>query len=298
MELSPSSISSLKFCPRRWTIKYKLNLDRPKRLDAKMLLGSMYHAGTAAIDRGTDVICESDAIIDEAHRTRLSPTYIAHDSPLVDQIKHEVISLMPKYRTFMKPHGLVVTAVDHYEPWQTIHIERELKVKLYRDHVLVVIPDKVIRDLNTGELWVVERKTTSRDDAQWDRKWRLNFQTTAQVIAVEHELKAPVAGVLIEQVVITRKRSKSHDGPLPQPIHRVTFNPHRPVPKTPHLKAEAATYMESAVKELNWRRTYHRGWDPNYNNCERCDMQDVCTGQQQLDDVAVMRDLTRKRSLS
>jgi hypothetical protein len=176
----------------------------------------------------------------------------------------------PRYQKFYRND-----VAPHYE---TIFCEKELHVPLGK-FVLSCTPDKVIRDLDTGGIWVVERKTTGRDDSNWDRKWALNPQTTAEVVAVEKTLDKPVAGVYIEQVVVTRKRLATWPKNAPQPLHQHTQYPWRPVPKSQHVKDEFIRFGESVVAELRWRYTTDRMWDTNYASCERCEAKDICLGR-------------------
>jgi hypothetical protein len=175
----------------------------------------------------------------------------------------------PKYHKF----------VHEIEPdWDILMLEKELHVPCGK-FVLSCIPDKVVQNKYSGQIWIVERKTTARDDASWDRKWALDAQTTAEVIAVEKTLDKPVAGVYLEQVVVTRKRNSTWTSPLPQPIHNFTHYPWRPVPKSEHVKNELLRFGEGIDAEIRWRYSTGREWDTNYASCERCEAKDVCLGR-------------------
>ena len=157
-------------------------------------------------------------------------------------------------------------------------LEQPLEVE-FPTFVLHTSPDKVIRHRETEEIWVVERKTTSRDDSNWLNKWTLNPQTTAEIVALEKTLDKPVSGVYIEPVVVTRKQSTKWNEPYPQPIHNFTHYPWRAVSKSPFLKGEWIRYAEGLVQEMRWRDLHDLSWEPNYNNCPDCRMVHYCTGR-------------------
>jgi len=274
-----------------------------------MAMGTLYHAMAAAVDNGGD---PAVAIAQVVHDYRVHPTYLVEDSPLLEQLANECNNkvqggynrMMTKGQysvteigeTIFDPTGTFVdndgaTAAARFKlafssprAWRTLAVEEEFKMPLplgaHDGFVLKCIPDKVIRD-GEGHLWVVERKTTERDDRKWVGKWRLNAQTTAEALCVAHHYSEPVQGVLLEQVVITRQRSTKHIEHYvgePQPINKVMFHPHRPVPKSRFILEEGKAYYRGIAKEILWRRRTNRQWDPNYNNCGVCDYNDICDG--------------------
>lgn len=282
MILSPSRIATLKFCPRKWAWRYVKSKAKPGTLKHYMVFGSMHHATAAAIDLRQPVSDDAARAlgltprptnhygIDTAcNEIRIDPTYHITQSPLVDHIRGEVLKwAVPGYYKWVKQHA---------SDWDVVSVEQEHIMKLW-DFSLKTIPDAVIRD--EQGLWVVERKTTERDDSTWAQKWALNFQTTAECLTVEDTLNEEVQGVILQQVIVTRKRSKTHiSGLIPQAIHDVRLMPPRHIAKGPFVKAEGKLYAKAAYNEINWRKTQNHQWDPNYNSCGICELADICTGR-------------------
>lgn len=280
--ISPSQAMTLKFCPRLWTIRYIKGLGVMERLDYKMLFGGMYHKVAEAIDKQQGPQAALDSYIEEA---KLRPTYLSSDSLLLDHCKGEMIDRMiPGYLNFLN------NAESELGPLTTLDVELPIEVNV-GPCILKCIPDKVVSDAG-GNLWVVERKTTSRDDSEWQRQWVLNHQTTCEAIAAELHYNRPIQGVLIEQVVVTRKRAKVWPHyPLPQPIHSATWHPWRPVPKSQHVKNDCIRFLEDIVLELSHRvnewllNSDIMAAAPNPANCHRCSLHGVCRGAIQPDDI-------------
>lgn len=303
--ISPSGAATLKFCPRKWAWRYVKGLERPGPIKAQMALGSMYHAMAAAVDNGQSA---SAAIMGVVADYRTSPIYLVQDSPLLDHLAIECDNrLLPGYQRMMHVGHYTEDAhttdndypqrwqglIDGPPSWHTLDLERTFTMAVglgaQQGFILKVVPDKVIRD-GEGRLWVVERKTTERDDRQWVSKWRLNAQTTAEVLAVAEHYNEPVQGVLLEQVVITRQRSTKFVERFvgePQPLHRVMYHPHRPVPKSRFILEEGRAYFRGVVREILWRRRTGRQWEPNYNSCPTCDYNDICDGTYEYEQVLV-----------
>ena len=276
--LNSSRLATFKTCPRlyRWTAVKRLDALRAF-LTVPIIQGSLYHAMTAAYDAKQ---LTYPALQEAANKIRNAATYGVGFSEtlkyLVDELQYH---WLPKYEDFLTDYGITTT-------YETLMLEQPLEVE-FPTFVLHTIPDKVVRHRETGEIWVVERKTTSRDDSNWSNKWTLNPQTTAEIIAVEKTLDKPVAGVYIEPVVVTRKNSTKWDDPYPQPIHNFTHHPWRAVSKSPFLKGEWIRYAEGLVAEMKWRDINNLAWEPNYNSCPDCRMAPYCSGKLDPEDPQV-----------
>lgn len=274
--LNTSGMMLMKFCPRlyNWKITKRLGVAGwlgPKSVP--MVQGTLYHAMSEAYDGYLPVL---EQLHEAATKIRLSPEYSVAFDPILEHLVQEMYNKwLPKYKAFYQ---------GFHEEYDILMTEKELHVP-FEKFVLSCIPDKVVRHRESGEVWVVERKTTMRDDSSWDRKWALNAQTTAEVLAVERTLDKPVTGVYIEQVVVTRKRSTNWTAGIPQPINSFTHHPWRPVPKSQHVKDEFVRFGEGIVEEIRWRNKSGREWDTNYANCERCEAKDVCLGRKPPSEV-------------
>jgi hypothetical protein len=273
--LNTSKMMLLKFCSRLYNWKITKRLGVPYPPNVPMVQGTLYHAMAEAYDNGDPVL---EVLHAAAEKIRLDPQYQVSFSDTLDYLVQEMYNKwLPKYKNHVDRtyHEIGTKSITRFE---NLMLEKELHVPCGK-FVLSCVPDKVVLDHDDGSIWVVERKTTQRDDSSWLNKFALNAQTTAEVIAVEKTLDKPVAGVYLEQVVVTRKRGANWSSPLPQPIHSHTQYPWRPVPKSQHVKDEFIRFGEGIVSELRWRYTQGREWDVNYANCERCEARDVCLGR-------------------
>lgn len=278
-EFSPSFFMKWLKCYRIHSWHYVENLRRPGRIDYKMLFGRMWHAASHALDSFQPPSLYMDL---EASAIRTSPIYLVEDSPLIDRAISEVhCKLVSKY------HDYLMT--EPVRSWETLEVESKLSMKI-EGYPVQCIPDKVVQDPD-ARLWVVERKTTSRDDQDWLDQWFLNFQTTMEVILAEHHFQRPVQGVYIEQITITRRRVKGLPKGVPQDISKVIFHPPRPVSKDNFIKAEAKRFVVETLKELAWRHAEGLQWTANYSNCQStygaCEMADVCAGLKKAEEVLV-----------
>jgi hypothetical protein len=282
--ISPSFVTAAKWCPRTHSWRYvkKVGIVRdPSEKKTRigwynMLVGRMWHKTAQVVDAFGTVSTELAA---EAALVRAEPTYLSADSGLVDRAVNECqTAVLPKYLNHLD---------QHCKSWRTIDLELPISA-MFNDIPVKCIPDKVVEEYD--KLWVVERKTTQRDDQSWHRQWALNFQTTMEVMIAESHYQRPVEGVIIEQVKITRKRAKNWPEGQPQDISKVEVAAPRPVPKTPFIKAEAKQFLAAVMDELRWRHKTGHQWDANYVNCPKCEMFGICSGRRQPEDALVPLD--------
>ena len=271
--LNPSRFASFEWCPRIYNWKYVKLLDAPSSgFTEPMIQGSLYHTMAEAYDKGIDAWM---ALERKAAEMRTDGCYEVKWSVVIDYLQDEIYKKwFPLYKEFWDP------LTERYE---IISLEKAYHAEFPSFH-LITKPDKVVRDLETGLVWVVERKTTKRDDSQWANKWRMNMQTTAEVIAVEKNLDEIVAGVYLEPVVVTRRKSKTWSWNTPQPIANFTHYPWRPVPKPDFIRREWERWAEDKVAELKWRYQTGREWEGHLLHCGDCRMNKYCSGLVKADD--------------
>jgi hypothetical protein len=278
-EFSPTFFMKWLKCPRLHSWHYVENLRRPGRLDYKMLFGSMWHVASHALDGFQSPKLYMDL---EAQKIRSDPTYMVSDSPLIDRAIQEVgTKVIPKYHDYL--------TTEPVKSWETLAVEEKLSMKM-NGLPVQCIPDKIIQDPDC-RLWVIERKTTSRDDQDWLAQWLLNFQTTMEVILAEAKYGRPFEGVYMEQITITRRRVKGLPKGVPQDISKVILHPPRPVAKSDFLKEEAKRFVKETLQEICWRHQEGIQWTANYNSCQGpygpCEMVDVCAGKKTAEEVLV-----------
>lgn len=273
--LSPARTAAWKFCVRNYGFRYTKRLGAPgtEYPPVPLIQGALWHAMAAAEDQGYHI---PTALAEAAVDIRNGPTYRIEWSPTIDYLVQEMQGKwLRDYRaaTRLDPmhHDIISVEKTYVAEWDKF--------------IMLTIPDKVIRVLSDSSIWIVERKSTSRDDSGWHNKWPGNPQTTAEVVVVEKALGEPVAGVYIEPVVVTRKRNQTWDFPYPQPINNFTIYPWRAIDKTPIIRQAWLDYVNDVVDDMRSRDgNPDRLWAPNLVNCELCDYQPYCNGRKQLHD--------------
>lgn len=298
--INPSRLSTFERCQFLYYVKYELNKVPVTRLPAHMMLGTLFHAGSEAYDRKKWLDGDEAwpaAIRRAVSDLRTSPAYDPRDSALIDQLKGEAHLMMTggSYMDFRGNETEVEwshkggylewrTQVQRNRGWETVSLEKRYGIDLGRG-IAAPKPDGVIRE--SGELWVIERKTTQQEGAEFEKRFRVDLQTTLEVMAVEAATGEKVAGVYLLPVKYTRKKSKLWDSDFPQPLHRVTFTEPRPVPKSQAVRSQMELGFDQMLEEIEEKRINKR-WLQNHKSCMMgrwpCDLYDLCWGKASIAD--------------
>lgn len=289
------------------------------KLPAHLMFGTLFHAASEAYDRkkwlgGTEGWPAAIRRADSELRT--SPTYHPDDSTLIDLLRSEAHLLMKggeypaldgkTYKVEWSHKGGYLewrTQVQRSRGWEIVSLEKRYGVDLGR---AIATPklDGAIRE--NGKLWVIERKTTQQTGAEFEKRFRVDPQTTLEVMALEAALNEEVLGVYILPVKYTRKKSKLWEFRLPQPLHRVTFSEPRAISKSTLIKSQMEMGFDQVMQDIEDKHINKR-WIQNHKSCLigrwPCDMYDVCWGKTQLSDLvdrpeddvseAILRDMER-----
>lgn len=95
--------------------------------------------------------------------------------------------------------------------FEILHIEKELRVPLSDSISLYARADVVVRSRADGSVWVFNHKTCS----DWDAlDWHFDIQMWTEALAVEWDLKEPVAGCIVEGFYKGYKRNGLFTSPL------------------------------------------------------------------------------------
>lgn len=195
-------------------------------LDSIPALGTLVHAGEAAIDRKGD----GAKGIQEAVLKMSQTTHLTADSSLLSQLQKEAETIVLGL-TFTDGKGTRKTP-ESYPKWltriqkeggkfQTIAVEKRIFADV---GPLVLAPqlDIAVED-EEGELWVVERKTKSSTgkDPSWFEKFRLDLQLLVQVHAAEVHFGKRVVGAMVRPIPYSRQNRREWTSDLPQPLSNV-----------------------------------------------------------------------------
>lgn len=298
--LNPSRLQDLEKCKLLFHRKHNLLLDFPgppaSAKSGQPLLGTLTHVAQAAYDTSFDF---KKAIANHLRDLRKTIYYNVKYAPLVDQIERDAIKIFrggevtdgrnkvttwPSYPTW---RGTMFGVEPDDAGWR-IPVEVEIvdvEKRLWADVGPVILApklDAVIRVYNVfGDneetWWVEEHKTTARDDSNWRWRWEMDGQTTAQILAAEEAYGVDFEGVLINQVVVTRR--KGDQGLMP--LNKVVRYPARWVSKKEEVRTLFRVHLEDLAHDFEARS--RRGqWTATgmlNRHCDLCNHRDVCSGR-------------------
>lgn len=280
---SPSKLADFG-CGLKFYLRWIKRVAIRQRLTAPPTLGTLVHAGEAAIDlgrNGKEGIKESVLKIAKA-------LHFTEDSPLLFQLSSEAESIVLG-KPFADGKGVRKTP-ESYEkwvarqqeanPWEVLAVEKRLMIDA---GPLILAPQIDLAIEDELGLWVVERKTKTslaQDKGWWD-KFRLNGQLLTQMLAAEFFFKKPVRGAMVRAVPYSRQNKKDWTSDLPQGLSNVR-------------RMEPAWIRKSTVTEsffidllASIRATYEKRLRENSwpaegltnGMCRICDYQRFCRGE-------------------
>ena len=301
--VSPSYQADYEYCKLLYHRKHNLLLDFPEQparaKDGQPLLGSLIHVTHAAYDTNEDYAAAVKAAL---RALRASIHYNIKYAPLVDQVERDALRIFrggsvkdgrgketrwisyPEWRT-----GLLGQDHDGRAGAPVVAHVVDVEKRLWVDVGPVVLApklDAVVCAQNVfgrGEetWWVEEIKSTGRDDSNWRWRWEMDGQTTCQIIAAEEHYDRAFEGVLINQVVVTRRKSVDARDDILQPLNKVVRYDARWVSKKPEVRALYMAYLEDLAKDFEARSA--RGeWTATgmlNRHCDLCSHRPVCSGR-------------------
>lgn len=302
--LNPSRLADYESCKLLYHRKHNLLLDFPSPpLDPKSgqpLLGTLVHATQAAYDTGQDY---KKAVAQSLRGLRKSIYYNVKYAPQVDKVEREALKVFeggtvkdgrgkpnswPSYPEWRESIGGMTTPEDDnsFRPSRAEVEVVDVEKRLWADMGPVVLApklDSVIRAYNVfgrdeETWWVEEHKTTGRDDSNWRWRWEMDGQTTMQILAAEEHYQVEFEGVLVNQVVITRRKG---EGSGMQPINKIVRYPARWVSKKEEVRGLFRSYIEDLARDFEARSA--RGeWTATgmlNRHCDLCGHRSVCSGR-------------------
>lgn len=258
-------------------------------------LGTLIHATQAAYEVGNDY---KKAIEFECKEMRKQMGYHVKMAPAVDRLKEEAQQIFeggvikdgngkphkwPSYPEWAKT--LMGSTERERVEYEVVDVEKRLWVDV---GPLVIAPklDAVVRAFNVfgreeETWWVVEHKSTARDDPNWRWRWEMDGQTTCQIVAAEAHYNVDFEGVLVNQVVVTRRKVKEWNKPYPPPLNKVVRYPARWVSKHPETRTLYLNALEDLAADFQ-RRADSGNWPATGmfdRECDFCRHRDICGGR-------------------
>lgn len=102
------------------------------------------------------------------------------------------------------------------DEFEVVDVEQEQEVELGGRVVMLTRRDALLRRRTTGELYVLNFKTTSNADKTWVEQWRYDQQTISEMVAAEASVGGEVRGVIIEGLVKGQRKLKWPDDAEPE----------------------------------------------------------------------------------
>lgn len=258
----------------------------------KREFGTLVHEAEAAHDLQNNV---KRALSRKCKEWRTSFWYVVGYSQAISLLEVEALKLH-EGGSFKDGKGKV-TKGESYEAWSSKNLKSsevlDVEKRLFVDVGPVILAPKldlVVKtydwfEENRSDLWVVERKTTMRwDDVSWQERWKLDAQTSLQLLAAEAHYKEEFTGLMVEPIQYTRQKCKDpktgKEIPQPQPIGKAERLMMKWVRKPKGVMTRIESALEGIALELP-RREAANDWpaDGMFSGaCDFCDLRQFCLG--------------------
>lgn len=305
---NPTALADYAKCPYSYWVKHVLGLDTRPYVDPKRELGTLVHACEASVELG-----ETKAYVErEMRRIRTQAGYRSIHTPMLERLKLEAWKITnggvwvngknkkmrsKAYNTWAREE------IDH----KGYHFEK-IEERFWEEvGPLILTPrlDRVLID-DKGQPWPYEVKLTGRWDENWKQRWKLDFQTTIQFLAVEAKYEKTPPGVMVEAILHQRQSStKEENKKKLLPISKVERLELQWVRKPPEVVAHVRSWLEEIAPQMD-ERERSGNWPLSgmaSRSCDFCSLRDHCSGDVLMKHLQPrgmdeMRSWNEKRKLS
>lgn len=202
-KISRSSYEAFNVCPRKHYYNYEFAGTGVEAVEPSidLTLGLGVHKGMELLLQGTPPQEAARAGVVEF----LSLTESAGTDMRWNTMRREGERLIWAF-----VNGFPLAHPEFFTTFTVVDVEKEVRVQLSGDVVLMARADAVVRDLN-GSLWVVNHKTCS----SWDGSdWMYDVQMWTEALAMEQHYGEPVHGCLVTGFLKGGRRSGVLSTPL------------------------------------------------------------------------------------
>lgn len=198
--LSRSAYETSRECPRKfyWQYLYRGSGLVPRKVGLALAIGQGVHSGMEWLfsylrdePEGPTMMDAVGAGLEEVERLLIG--YKNEENPFVLAKVDEAKLLVQALIYGWMRHRLVA----FLEEFEVISIEKEITALLAPGVTLNARADLVVRRKADGCIFVWNWKTTG-NKSQWTKQWRNEIQIITESLAVEEDLREPVAGVIME----------------------------------------------------------------------------------------------------
>ncbi len=134
---------------------------------------------------------------------------------------HRALATLRNYRTYHKPGASLYTLIkppstglELLEPKSPYEVPFVVDLGLSKP--LVGWVDALGEHRDTKELWVIEFKTSSELGQRFGNSWEMNLQTLVYQLGVSQYLPQPVAGCMIEGILVAKVSVNCMTIPIPR----------------------------------------------------------------------------------
>jgi PD-(D/E)XK nuclease superfamily len=216
-----SRILAFQRCPRERYLGYHLNgtgIQR-KRKALPLQFGSAFHEGVGfilgnvdhALDAGVGVGC---TWLEEQFA---ASTVQVEDQAAVDYGKEEQIAL-----TEALVRGWWLFEGEYFlSQYEVIEVEKEGRAALVDGIELMFRPDSIVRDRESGDLYVISWKTCASYSDRNLKQARVDMQSISEVWGIQQTQGLKIEGVLYKYAVKGRRSKDKFDGLYKQDSHLI-----------------------------------------------------------------------------
>lgn len=290
--MNPSRLRDYSKCKFLYFTKWIKNQTLLPGFAYKREFGTLVHEAEAAYDLQNNV---KRALSKQVKEWRNSFWYNVKYSKAISLLEVEALKLH-EGGPFVDGKEKA-TKVESYENWALKNIKGSdvwaVEERLFVDVGPIILAPKLDLVIKTydwfekgrEDFWVIERKTTMRwDDVGWQERWKLDAQTSLQLLAAEVHFKNEFTGLMVEPIQYTRQNRKDlktgKQIPQPQPIGKAERLMMKWVRKPEEAMVRVASFLEGVGLELP-RREEFNDWpaDGMFSGaCDFCDLRQFCLG--------------------
>jgi len=271
-------------CGVRFKLRWIDKLTTRDRLAPAPTLGTLIHAGEAAIDQDMPAETGIETAIEKLAREAMLPVI---GSPLIDQFRQEALTIV-NGGTIVDGRG-TRKKIESYEKWRARAQQEDpfevsfVETRLYADVGPLILAPKLDLAIDSElGLWPVERKTkaTYSENKSW-LTFRLHHQLLTQILALEKVTGREVAGAMVRIVPYSRQNKKDWTSSLPQPLSNARRIDPIWIRRSAHTEALFMARLEDIAIEYRERVQSNHWTATGITNgmCGLCEFNALCRGE-------------------
>lgn len=191
-------INTYQSCPRKWYLHYPCGLS-PKYVGKALTFGKAWHEGLAQVYLGKTAE-EAFQVIEQ------ELTNAQQDYQNQSDFESDMTRAGPLFEAWYTEIGSRI-----HDEFQVLHVEEEFLPKVAGMYTMTIRPDAIIKRKATGEIFIVEHKTTSYSIANMVASVDAQDQITAYIwglLSAHPEYQLNFTGVLLDVAFLAMRDGK------------------------------------------------------------------------------------------